>query len=360
METNVHMRLLSLLFVVSGLLLGCTNAATEAEPPESTPVRVAAAYEGPAAPTIRTNGLLVNKDEVRLAFKVGGIIKRITVQEGERVRRGQRLAELELTEVNAQVEQARQLAEKAQRDLERGERLYRDQVISQEQLDDLRTQAAVARAALQTAEFNSNYAAILAPADGTILRKLAEEREMVDAGTPVLVFGAGAGGFVVRASLADREIVQVMLGDPAELQLDAYPGVTLVGKVTERASAADSASGMFPIEVTLEPTALRLVSGLVAKVRLTPSTARSQKLTYVPIDAIVEGNGHRASVFVLEGEHARRRAVEVAFIDEAAVALRSGVQPGQQVITDGALYLEDGERVQLHGSDSTPRANGRG
>ncbi len=63
------------------------------------------------------------------------------MREGQEVKKGDRLAEIELTEVNAQVEQAHQLAEKAKRDMERGERLYSDQVISLEQLRDLRTQA---------------------------------------------------------------------------------------------------------------------------------------------------------------------------------------------------------------------------
>ena len=209
------------------------------EAPAATPVRIAAATIGPAAPSIRTNGLLANKDEIRLAFKVGGVIRRLAVSEGEHVRRGQKLAEIEQTEVNAQVEQARQAHEKTKRDVARGERLYEDKVISLEQLQDLRTQAAVAEAGLNSAEFNWNYAAIVAPRDGTVLRRLAEERELVAAGTPVLVLGAHDKGFIVRTGLADREIVQVRIGDTAQVRLDALPDATLSGKVTEVASAAD-------------------------------------------------------------------------------------------------------------------------
>ena len=57
-----------------------------------------------------------------------------------------------------------------------------------------------------------------------MLRRLAEERELVAAGTPVLVLGAQDQGFVVRTGLADREIVQVKLGDVAQIRLDALPG----------------------------------------------------------------------------------------------------------------------------------------
>ena len=328
------------------LLAGCSSKATE-EPRPATPVRVAAATTGPAAPTIRTNGLLANKDEIRLAFKVGGVIRKLAVSAGEHVRKGQRLAEIEQTEVNAQVEQARQAHEKAKRDVSRGERLYEDKVISLEQLQDLRTQAAVAEAGLNSAEFNSNYAAIVAPRDGTVLRKLAEERELVAAGAPVLVLGAQDKGFIVRTGLADREIVQVRLGDAAQVHLDALPDASLSGKITEVASAADGASGMFRIEVTLDPINLPLKSGLVAKLTVVPSSATAGSRVYVPIGAIVEGDGRTARLFVLDKDKARRRDVEVAFIEGEKVAIANGIEAGEQVITDGAQYLEDGEQVTL-------------
>jgi len=327
------------------LAAGCNSTAKDA-PLAPTPVRVAVATHGPAAPSIRTNGVLANRDEIRLAFKVGGVIKRLAAVEGELVRKGQKLAEIEQTEVNAQVEQARQACEKAKRDVARGERLYADKVISLEQLQDLRTQAAMAEAALNSAQFNWSYAAIVAPRDGTVLRRLAEEREVVAAGAPVLVIGAQDRGFVVRAGLADREIVQVRIGDAVHVRLDALPEATLNGTVTEIASAADRASGMFDVEVAIAGSeSLPLKSGLVAKLTIVPASALNGSRVYVPIGAIVEGNGRSARLFVLDKDRARSRAIEVAFIEGGIVALASGVDAGEQVITDGALYLEDGERV---------------
>jgi len=325
---------------------GCKDAVKETTV-VPTPVRIATAVEGPAAPAIRTNGLLANKDEIRLAFKVGGVIRTIGVSEGEHVRKGQKLAEIEQTEINAQVEQAREAQEKAQRDLQRGERLYGDKVISLEQLQDLRTQLAVAAAGLRSAQFNRNYAAIVAPQDGVVLRKSAEARELVSAGAPIIVLGAQNQGFVVRAGLSDREIVQVKLGDRAEVTLDALPDQMIAAKVTEVGSAADPASGMFVIEAALDASGVPLKSGLVAKVSITPSTASASKRVYVPVSAIVEGDQSHASVYVLEQDHARRREVEVAFIDNDSVALAKGVNAGEQVVTDGSLYLEDGEKVAI-------------
>jgi multidrug efflux system membrane fusion protein len=341
--------------VARGLLLACATlvltAACSKEPqvtaPKPTPVRVQEATTGPASPPIQTNGIVENKDEMRLSFKLGGVIKAIHVQEGLTVRAGERLAEIELTEVNAQVEQARQLADKAQRDLERGERLYADQVISLEQLQDLRTQAALQQAQLRSARFNRGFSVITAPRDGVVLRKLAEEREMVSAGQPVLVLGARDSGYVVRAALADREIVQLKLGDPAEIRMDAYPGQVIPGTLVEIASAADDATRLFPVEIRFNSQSVSLASGLVAKLSVFPSASRNHQLTYVPIGAVVEGDGNRASVFVLNGDRVKRRPVRIAFIGPDSVALAEGVRPGEPVVTDGALYLEENERIEV-------------
>ena len=331
--------------VVAALLAGC--GSNEAPPaPKATPVRVENATSGPAVPPIDTNGIVVTKSEMRLSFKLGGVVRRLHVQAGEKVKQGQRLAEIELTEVNAQVEQARQLVEKARRDLARGENLYADQVISLEQLQDLRTQASVAEAQFKSAQFNLGHSVITAPHDGVVLRTLVEERELVPAGTPVLVFGESDRGFVVRAALADREIVNVKLGDKGEIRMDAFPGQPMPGTIVEVASAADPRSGMFPVEVQFDSPPPRLVSGLVARLRLTP-TSDAQPLTYVPMAALVEGDGDRASVFVIDDGKAVKRSVQVAFITADSIALESGLRSGETVITDGALFLEDGESVEV-------------
>jgi len=327
-------------------LSGCSSRAAESAARHTT-VHVATAISGPATPALLTNGVVANKDELRLSFKVAGVIKSIHVEQGQTVHAGERLAEIEQTEINAQLEQARALAEKAQRDLARGERLYADEVISLEQLQDLRTVAATARAQLQGVQFNRGYSVITAPADGVVLRKLAEERELVPAGQAVLVVSAHGRGYVVRAALADRELVTLALGDPAEVRLDAYAGRVLRGTLSEIAGAADEKTGLFPVEVRLESPPPALASGLVAKLRLSPAAGRARALTYVPIGAVVEGSGDAASVFVVDGTRAHRREVRVAFIDPSGVALAAGVTPGERVVTDGALYLEDNDPVDI-------------
>src|SRR4029077_2894999 len=112
------MRTRTALVLISLLIAGCSKR-DDAPAVKLTPVRIQNAAQGPAVPPIDTSGIVTNKNEMRLSFKMGGVVRRVHVQEGDMVKRGQRLAEIELTEIGAQVEQARQMAQKAARDLKR-------------------------------------------------------------------------------------------------------------------------------------------------------------------------------------------------------------------------------------------------
>lgn len=341
--------------LVVAALIGACGPTETAPVRRPTPVGASAVTTGPAQPPVLTSGVITTREELKLSFKVAGIVRTIDVNEGESVRAGQRLAALELTEVNAQLEQARQLADKAGRDLARGTQLRADAVISEGELEAFRTQAAVTRAALHAAEFNRTFSVITAPRDGLVLRKLVEEREFVQPGTAVLVVGPRDGGYIVRAGLSDRDVVRVRLGDTAIVTTDAFPGLVLQGRVSVLPGAAEEASGLFAIEVELQPAPVRLVSGLAARLRIDPSLAGESTLPYAPIAAVIEADGDRATVFVIEGGRARRRPVQVAFIAPTAVAIAAGLKPGETVVTDGALYLKDGEPIQVAGKAATDR-----
>ena len=128
--------------------------------------------------------------------------------------------------------------------------------------------------------------------------------------------------------------------------MDAFPGQAMTGTLVEVASAADERSGMFPVEMQFDSPPPRLVSGLVARLRMSP-TSEAPPLTYVPMAALVEGDGDRASVFVIDQGKAVKRDVQVAFITADSIALESGLRPDETVITDGALFLENGEAVEV-------------
>jgi multidrug efflux system membrane fusion protein len=332
--------------MLAAMLLAACAPEKEVVVIAPTPVQLATASEGPAQPPLEATGVVVARDELRLSFKAGGVVQRVAVREGDAVRKGQLLAQLDPTEISAQVEQARQLAEKAERDLARGTALQADQVIPLEQLQNLQTQADVARSQLKAAGFNQQFTAISAPSDGVVLRRMIEERELAAPGQVVLIIGRNDGGHVVRFAVADRSIVLLRAGDAVELRLDAWPTEVFTAVVSQLAGSADPATGLFQVEARIAATKQKLVSGLVGRVRLSPGAAAA-KLPYLPIGAVLEGHGDRAQVFIADGEFARRRDVEVAFITSDSVAIRSGIKVGEQVITSGAPYLEDGGRIAI-------------
>lgn len=327
-------------------LVGCgSKPADVASAP--TAVQAVKAWSGPGLPPINTTGLVMARDELRLSFKVGGVIEQVAVRVGDRVRRGQLLARIDLTEADAALEQAARADEKARRDLARGERLQADEVIALEQLQNLRTAASVAAAQLRAARFNHDRATITAPRDAVVLRRLAEPQELVPAGQPVLVIGAQDSGYVVRAGLSDRELVQVQAGDSVAVQLDAYAGSALTARITRIGAAADERSGLFEIEAQLQAPPAAVAAGMVARLSITPRGAAAAPLAWVPVAAVLEGNGNQASVYVIKDGKAQRRTVQVAFITADGVALRDGVSVGEPVAAAGAAYLNDGDPVRL-------------
>lgn len=315
----------------------------------AAPVRTVPAELADVHPAVRAVGILAPRDEVRLSFKVGGVVERVNVDAGDHVRAGQVLAVLQGTEVNAAVTQAAEAVEKSRRDLERARQLRVDEVATQEQVEDLTTAYNVARSNLQAAQFNARFATIVAPSDGVVLQRLALADELVAGGQPVLVLGATGDGWVVRTSLADRDAVRVNLGDAARVAFDAFPGRSFDGKVTRVGSAADPQTGTFEIEVEVAPAGARFVRGLVAKVELAIRGDGEPSRTVVPVSAIVEADGPAAVVYVLDaGEGmARRREITVGPIVGDRVTVLAGLTPGEQVVTDGAAWLSDGHPVRV-------------
>ncbi|MFY1826310.1 efflux RND transporter periplasmic adaptor subunit [Myxococcus fulvus] len=349
---------------------GCSppaTAASESASREEAPVRVRSAVvvEEEVAQPIRASGALAAKQESRLSFKPGGIVRQVSVEEGRTVTRGQVLAALDPSEVGPQVAQAREARDKAARDLERARSLYEAQVATRVQLQDATTAFEVAEAGLRVATFQERQTSLVAPAAGRILRRMVEPGEVVAPGQALFLFASEEDGWVVRVELADRDVVRVREGDSAEVFLDAYPGRTFQARVREIASAATPGLGTAEVELELllsspaagakasegarVDAAPRLLSGLSAKARVFPSERRV--LRFVPVEALLEGDGDTASVFVLaqDGQRATRRRVRVAFLssEDGRAALSEGVEAGARVVTDGVSFLREGQPVAV-------------
>jgi len=321
-----------------------TSDARDAALPARIRVRTApivlAALDEPAVGA----GVVASHDEFPLAFKIGGVVAAVHVREGDVVRAGQPLAELDLREIDAQVSRARSAAAKAERDHARAKALHADSLAPLAQLQDAATALEMARADLQSATVNRRYAAIVAPSAGRVLRRTAEPGQTLAAGAPVLTIGGSTGGTVLRVGLADRDVVRVRLGSPTSVRLDAFPERVLTGRVRQIAGAATPGTGTYSVEIALDDAA-GLSVGMIGTATI--AAAGKGSLPTVPVDALLEADGDRASVYVVTGDRARRRAVRVATIQGDRVAVREGLAGASNVVVTGASYLSDGAAVQV-------------
>ena len=337
---------MSLALAIALFVAGCRSEAEAPERRYETSVRVTEVVEEDGAMPIRSSGRLSPKTSMQLAFKTGGVIDRVYVDEGDRVRSGQLLAQLDLVEIDAQVALATSSFEKAVRDEERMQALFADSIVSLEQLQNVETARIAAESNLKMARFNRRHSEILAPADGRIQKRHAESSELVSGGQPILEIGA-SNNWVVRLGLPDRDVVKVALGDEARIRFDAYPGAEFEGRVTEIAEAAEQNSGTFEVEVSVVGAPKTLKNGFIASVEIVPSELATHKV--IPIEALVEGNGRTALIYTVNPETglARRVTVEIAAIYDDRVAVASGLEDVDIVVTEGAPYLTDGSSVRI-------------
>ncbi|MFN0215513.1 MAG: efflux RND transporter periplasmic adaptor subunit [Saprospiraceae bacterium] len=314
---------------------------------ESIPVRTAPVQQKNVALPILASGILSSSAEQRLSFKIAGIIRKIYVDEGDLVRPGQLLAVLDKTEIDAQVNQAQQGLTKAERDLARVEGLYRDSSATLELLQNATTGRDIAKETARIATFNQQYAEIRATRAGKIIKKLVNEGEITGPGMPAFVlFETGADDWVVITHVSDRDWARLNTGMASSVKMDAYEGVIFKGKVSDLAPAADPASGLYPVEIRIQPQGKRFAPGLFATVEIIPD--KSRPYVVIPIESIVEGNGQQAFVFALQtdGVSVKKMPVQVAFIEEDHAVIASGLEGVTEVVTSGAPYLSEKKKVR--------------
>ena len=345
------------------LLGGCGQASVESKPVENSdpvderiPVYTALVQTKTIALPVHASGMLTSSAEQRLSFKIGGIIQKIYVDEGDPVRPGQLLAVLDKTEIDAQVNQANQGLLKAERDLGRVEGLYRDSSATLELLQNATTGRDVAKETVRIATFNQQYAEIRATRGGKIIKKLMNAGEITSPGIPVFVlFETGADDWVVKVNVSDRDWARLSTGMSAEVRMDAYPGTIFNGKVSDLAPAADPANGLYPVEISVRPQGKRFAPGLFAQVDIAPRQARSYSV--VPVEAIIEGEGREAFVFALQadGESIRKIPVQLAFLEGRLAVLAQSLSDTTEVVTSGAPYLTEKKKVKKIESRDTPK-----
>ena len=334
------------------LLMACgkENPAANAEQTnqngKAITVRLAKVQKENIDLSISAIGQVASENDAKPAFKTGGVIAKMYAEEGNFVNKGQLLATLDLTEIDAQVQQATVAVEKSSRDLERAENLYADSVATLENVQDARTGLQLAEENLKMAKFNKSYSEIRSPIAGKIIQKLVSTGEIIGPGIPVYyILGNTKSDWIIKSGLSDRDWARVNRGDRAVISFDAYPGKNYNAKVTQLADTGNPGSGTFDVEFALLETPPRLAAGLLASIEIFPKNIDNQIV--IPLDALVETNRFDAKVFTIESETASEVNVKIAFLHEDKVVISAGLEGVENVVTDGAPYLYEGAKVEV-------------
>lgn len=355
-------------WAATAFLAWALAACGEAEAPKTagtpaTPVLAAIAREAPESADVTAYGIVRSDKEGALSFKIGGLLKVLNVDTGDRIKKGDVLAELDQREIDAEAARAATAAEKARRDLARIEPLLEKGFISQQKVQDAKSALDMAQADRRRVEFDRSLATIAAPADGVVLARHADINEIVAPGTPVLTVSQGSAAYILKAGLSDRDVARLEVGDRAQVKLDAFQNESVPGTVRRIAAMSDSKTGTFEIEVALDTVPKGVESGFMGQARIRPRDAAKGSRLAIPASAILEGHGATATVYVIDKATgtAHLTRVSVAGIEGDDVLISAGLAEGAQVVSAGAPYLRDGAKVKIVTdlAGETPKAEPR-
>jgi membrane fusion protein, multidrug efflux system len=305
------------------------------------------------------SGVIAPRIESTLGFRVPGKIVERYVNAGDRVTAGQKIArldevDLKLAENSARsaVTSATTRAAVARDALKRANYLLPNGFIAkaavdQRQLDMDSAQSALEAAGdqLSQAANATSYALLIADKDGIVTSVRAEPGQVVAAGQAVIT-EALANDVEVSVAVPEQEIVTLRPGGAASVAIWSAPGVKSEGKIREIASAADAASRTYGVRVTIVHPAAGMRLGMTTSVSF--NLRQDVSAPVVPLAALTQQDGKTiAYVADRRSQTVARREVETDGVSEAGVRIKSGLRPGQIVVTGGVQFLQDGMKVRL-------------
>ena len=337
---------LGVIIIAALIFSACKEQLTEEKITDKIKVRTTKVVEKEMSIPVHCCGKLASKEESKLSFKTGGIISNIFVDEGQTVKKGQILAKLNLSEIRAQVNQAKLGLEKAKRDYKRANNLYKDSVATLEQLQNATTALNLAKSNVEIAEFNLQFSIIKAPANGKILKRVAEENEIIGIGYPVLLFGSTENNWIIRVNITDKDIFSLNLNDKSEIKFDAYPDKIFSATVTEIGNSSDPYTGTYEVELMLQQTDTKFAFGLIASVDIFP--AKKEKFMIISVNALIEGNETEGYIYQLINKNKLKKLkIKIYKISDDNLIIKSGVKPGAEIITEGVSYINGTSEVEV-------------
>ena len=328
------------------VLFACTAKETETtNESAATPVRVIEVCNQKRQEQQNLIGIIEIDREMKLAFKLAGKLARLDLEEGRRIKKGTLLARLDTMEWEAQKEKALENQAKARRDLERMEALREKKIVPESSWQDARSAYNVSCAELKVIEDALENCTVTAPFTGKIMRKLAEEGEVIGAGTPFALLGE-TDPILVKAAVPDRLLPRIKAGDTAVIRVDWEPDRQYTGTIRRLETSADPVTRTIRAEIRVPNPDETLKPGLLARVVLEGREAEA--CIHVPLEAVI-GFGRDPYVFVVEDLHAHKRKIALGRVIREEVEIIEGLVPGETVVVSGQEYLRDRHPVTITG-----------
>ena len=338
-----------LLFILP-LFYGCKQEKKENNPFETAdiiPVKIATAQSLALTNNISASGLVTTENQAFYSFKIGGVINQVYVEEGQFFKKGQLLASLDGTEISAGLHQADLNVEKYERDYERALNLYKDSVYTLEQLQNTKTGLDIARKQKDAVAFNARHAKIYATADGFVANKIANEGEVVGPGAPILSINETSknNNYLLKVGLTDTEWASVKIGQKAMVTLDGFPDEKFEAVIFRKSQAADAALGSFQIELKLDMKNSKPAVGMFGKAEI--QTDKSEEFMAIPYNSLIEADGNKAFVFLVENNKVKRQPITIKKFDNDKVFIKDGLQKTDQVVISNSAYLNERSTIKI-------------
>ncbi|MEW6158517.1 MAG: efflux RND transporter periplasmic adaptor subunit [Verrucomicrobiota bacterium] len=360
------MGLLAGLLAATMLVGGCSKSVPKDPRLQSPRVEI---FKAQAAGSNRRTftGIVEARVQSDLGFRVGGKILERSVNMGQRVQKGQILMRLDpvdlklsFTAQQANVEAARAKYTQAKADEARYAALVKTGAVSHQEYDQARAALDSAKAQLDAAEAqarvsnnSSEYAVLLADADGVIVRTLSEPGQVVAAGQTVIQLAHDGP----REALINLpEGVRPDLGTVASARLYGQEQ-TYQARLRELSDAADPASRTFAARYVLEGEAASAPLGSTVTIGLLAKQTSGSQCVQLPVGAIHDRGSGPGVWIVNDKSEVKFRSVTIASIGKEEVVVSGGVQAGEKVVALGAHLLHEGQVVTVPSEEKKEKAS---
>ena len=300
-------------------------------------VKVLKVSEQPVEQLIRLTGTVQATKSNDIATTIPGRIDDIMVEVGDRVRKGQTLAQMDRTNLL----QARLQLQNAEKELGRVEELFKSGSATQQQLDQLTTQVEVTREVLRNLEENT---VLVSPIDGVVTARNFDPKNIYP-GAPAILNVMQISPVKIMINISETYFPRVKNGMVVRINLDVFPDRVFEGKISLIYPTIDQATRTFRAEISIPNSDMTLRPGMFARVELNFGTMNN---VVVPDMAVVKQMGtNNRFVYVGENGVAYQKKVELGRRDNDAYELLSGVPNGATVVVSGQTRLDDGTEVRI-------------